>query len=321
MNWSQACSDLQQRGEAYVLVTVIGVRGSTPRNSGTKMVVTATQLFGTIGGGHLEYKALAKAQALIAGNNSDQHIEHFALGPSLGQCCGGSATLMFECFARSGIDIAVFGAGHIGKVLVPILAGLNGRVHWIDNRENEFPDSVAAEVNAIISDHPVDEVDDLPAGCYYLILTHNHQLDFDLTSAVINRGDAAYLGVIGSNTKALRFQKRLQQRGFSQQQIDSMTCPMGNLDVPGKLPTEVAVSVSAEIISHYHQHIPAQPTQQGMSWRNIKTLLNVEQGQSINLVDTGPNHASSSDRFISEHLTNPVTRYDTNSEATSDKHE
>ncbi|CAH0991375.1 hypothetical protein SIN8267_01478 [Sinobacterium norvegicum] len=321
MNWSQACSELQQRGEAYVLVTVIGVRGSTPRNSGTKMVVTAEQLFGTIGGGHLEYKALAKAQALIAGNDSDQHIEHFALGPSLGQCCGGSATLMFECFARSGIDIAVFGAGHIGKVLVPILAGLNARVHWIDNRENEFPAAIPAAVNAIVSDHPVDEIDDLPAGCYYLILTHNHQLDFDLTAAVIKRGDASYLGVIGSNTKALRFQKRLQQRHFSAEQIASMTCPMGNLDVPGKLPMEVAVSVSAEIISHYHQQLPAQSTQQGMSWRNIKTLLQVEQGHSIRLVDSVPAEQGIKDQYIAENFTHSVTSYDTNSEPTSDKQE
>ena len=277
MNWSQACHELQQRGEAYVLVTVLGVRGSTPRNSGTKMVVTENALLGTIGGGHLEYKALAKGRELLSAGSAEQHIEHYPLGPSLGQCCGGSATLLFECFERSGIDIAVFGAGHIGKALIPILAGLNARVHWIDQRDNEFPDTISDKVKKVVSDFPVDEVDDLPANCYYLILTHNHQLDFDLTSAVIARGDARYLGVIGSQTKALRFQKRLQQRGFNEQQITTMRCPMGHSDVPGKLPMEVAVSVSAEIINQYHRDLPTQSTQQGMNWRTVKTMLSNEQ--------------------------------------------
>ncbi|ROS05637.1 molybdenum cofactor sulfurylase [Sinobacterium caligoides] len=308
MSWSQACNDLQQRGEAYVLVTVIGVRGSTPRNSGTKMVVSEETLYGTIGGGHLEYKALIKAQQLLKAGSAEQQIEHYPLGPTLGQCCGGSATLMFECFTRSGIDIAVFGAGHIGKVLTPILAGLNARVHWIDQRPEQFPEQLADGVNKIVSEFPADEVADLPANCYYLILTHNHQLDFELTSAVISRGDARYLGVIGSETKALRFQRRLQQRGFSEQQIAGMRCPMGNLDVPGKLPMEVAVSVSAELIAEYHRDLPEQPTQQGMNWRTVKSLLQATEADTTDAADGSAKQRSSSDDTAS-HTDQPEPAY------------
>ncbi|WP_274620280.1 xanthine dehydrogenase accessory protein XdhC [Colwellia maritima] len=155
-NWNQASLKLGQRGLSYVLITIIGVTGSTPRNSGTKMVVSQNNTFDTIGGGHLEHKAIKQAKKLLAENNDCQLIEHFQLGSQLGQCCGGNASILFECFAANTIHIAVFGAGHVGQALIPMLAGLPCRVTWVDNRESQFPPNTEryANVTKLITDDP-----------------------------------------------------------------------------------------------------------------------------------------------------------------------
>ncbi|MEG1042443.1 MAG: xanthine dehydrogenase accessory protein XdhC, partial [Pseudomonas sp.] len=140
--WINALADLQARGEACVLVTIIEERGSTPRNAGSKMVVSAEQLFDTIGGGHLEYKAMKIAREMLAERRESPHLERFSLGASLGQCCGGVTVLLFEPMGQVQAQIAVFGAGHVGRALVPLLAALPCRVRWIDSREQEFPEYI-----------------------------------------------------------------------------------------------------------------------------------------------------------------------------------
>ena len=82
-----------------VLVTVAIVEGSVPREPGAKMLVTAAGFAGTIGGGHLEHRAIEIARAMLKVGGAPR-IERFALGPSLGQCCGGIAHLAFEVADR-----------------------------------------------------------------------------------------------------------------------------------------------------------------------------------------------------------------------------
>lgn len=173
--WINALADHQSRGEACVLVTIIEERGSTPRNAGSKMVVSANGLFDTIGGGHLEYKALHIARQMLEEQRTTPHLERFSLGASLGQCCGGATVLLFEPMAAVQAHIAVFGAGHVGRALVPLLAALPCRVRWIDSREQEFPEFIPNGVTKVVSEEPVDEVADLPPGCYCIVMTHNHQ--------------------------------------------------------------------------------------------------------------------------------------------------
>lgn len=124
MNWISALAELQRSGEPCVLVTIIEERGSTPRNAGSKMVVSAEQLYDTIGGGHLEYRAQAIAREMLAARTQDTRLERFSLGASLGQCCGGATVLLFEPMGQPQAHIAVFGAGHVGRALVPLLASL-----------------------------------------------------------------------------------------------------------------------------------------------------------------------------------------------------
>ncbi|MGH8435025.1 MAG: xanthine dehydrogenase accessory protein XdhC [Pseudomonas sp.] len=251
-SWISALADLQQQGQPCVLVTIIEERGSTPRNAGSKMVVTAERIFETIGGGHLEYKAMKIAREMLESRSQDTRLERFSLGASLGQCCGGATVLLFEPMGQPQAQIAVFGAGHVGRALVPLLASLPCKVRWIDSRESEFPAQLPAGVEKVINEEPVDEVENMPAGSYYIVMTHNHQLDLELTAEILKRNDFAYYGLIGSRTKRVKFEHRLRERGFQPDVVQRMRCPMGLPEVKGKLPIEIAVSIAGEVIATYN---------------------------------------------------------------------
>lgn len=279
--WFEAVQACEQHGQSYVIATVLGAAGSIPRDQGSKMVITLDDTFDTLGGGHLEFSVTQKARDLINQGKAGNQVEHFPLGATLGQCCGGSVTVLMESFVQQGMSLTVFGAGHVAKALMNILGGLPGQVRWIDNRENMFPDSAPHNVAMQLIENPVEIIEQLPEHSQILILTHNHQLDFDLVEAAIKRNTFSYIGCIGSNTKAERFQMRLQHRGYSQEQIDNMICPVGNLDVPGKLPMEVAVSMAGQLIAHLHERVLEQDKEkpirqglrQGVSWKEMKKIM------------------------------------------------
>ncbi|MBT8766363.1 xanthine dehydrogenase accessory protein XdhC [Metapseudomonas boanensis] len=252
MSWISTLADLQQRGEPCVLVTIIEERGSTPRNAGSKMVVTADRIFETIGGGHLEFKAMGIAREMLESRSQDTRLERFSLGASLGQCCGGATVVLFEPMGQPQAHIAVFGAGHVGRALVPLLASLPCKVRWIDSRENEFPEQIPAGVEKVINEEVIDEIADMPAGSYYIVMTHNHQLDLELTAEILKRNDFAYFGLIGSKTKRVKFEHRLRERGFQADVVQRMRCPMGIAEVKGKLPVEIAISIAGEVVATYN---------------------------------------------------------------------
>ncbi|AYN96743.1 MULTISPECIES: xanthine dehydrogenase accessory protein XdhC [Pseudomonas] len=251
--WIEALADLQRRGEPCVLVTLVEEKGSTPRNAGSKMVITLKKCFDTLGGGHLEYKAMHIARDLLERGEQATRLERFVLGASLGQCCGGSATLLFEPLGQPQAQIAVFGAGHVGRALVPLLASLPCRVRWIDSRDEEFPPAIPEGVKKIVTDDPVVEVNDMPPGSYFIVMTHNHPLDLELTTAILQRNDFAYYGLIGSKTKRARFEHRLRERDFAPDVVQRMRCPLGIAEVKGKLPMEIAISVAGEVIAVYNR--------------------------------------------------------------------
>lgn len=252
MNWISALADLQQRAEASVLVTIIEERGSTPRNAGSKMVVSADKAYDTIGGGHLEFKAMAIAREMLQNRERQPKLERFSLGASLGQCCGGATVLLFEPMGQPQAHIAVFGAGHVGRALVPLLASLPCKVRWIDSREAEFPDHIPDGVVKIVNEEVIDEIDEMPAGSYFIVMTHNHALDLELTAQILKRNDFTYFGLIGSDTKRAKFEHRLRDRGVASETVQRMRCPMGISEVKGKLPVEIAVSIAGEVIATYN---------------------------------------------------------------------
>ena len=136
-------------GQPAIVVEVLQARGSVPRGSGTRMLVSRAQLAGTVGGGHLELKAIEQARTLLAGKGRAPLSVHFPLGPALGQCCGGAVTLGFALLDAAALaawpqaaprfHLQLYGAGHVGRAIVQALAPLHCVVDWIDEREEEFP--------------------------------------------------------------------------------------------------------------------------------------------------------------------------------------
>lgn len=255
--WFEAVTHCERTAEPYALITVLTTAGSTPREQGTKMVVTPDRQFDTIGGGHLEFKAIALAREALA-NAAQQRTNHqqlhaFPLASALGQCCGGAVKLLIETHVSHQQVVALFGAGHVAQALIPIIAQLPVQVRWIDNRESLVPQhALPANVQFVLDDSPTGEIALLPADSWVIIMTHDHQLDFELAEKALKRPDLPYIGMIGSDTKTRRFQQRLMAKGIAESRLGDFYSPIGESAVPGKLPIEVAVSVSAQLIQRLH---------------------------------------------------------------------
>jgi xanthine dehydrogenase accessory factor len=212
---------------------------------------------GTIGGGHLELRALAAARALLRGEAVARE-QAIALGPALGQCCGGGVTLRFVPLADAQpaawappaprFVLQLHGAGHVGRAVVRLLEGIACRVQWVDEREAEFPrEPSAPHVERVVADGDA-EVAAAPPGALFLVMTHRHDLDLAICEAVLRRGDFGWLGLIGSATKRARFAHRLEARGFGPEALARMTCPVGVPGIPGKEPEVIAVGVVAQLL-------------------------------------------------------------------------
>lgn len=242
------------------LVEVAEARGSVPRETGTRMLVSAAAVAGTIGGGHLEWQAIARARELIAAGHATAQDWPVALGPSLGQCCGGALTLRFSPLTEPVVSawpalaprfrLHLFGAGHVGRALVQALAGVPCEIAWVDERESEFPPGPLPPQVERVCVEPVEaEVTQGRPGDFYLVLTHSHALDLALTEAILRRGDFGWFGLIGSASKRARFEHRLAERGLPAHVIARMACPIGLPGIDGKQPGVVAVSVAAQLLA------------------------------------------------------------------------
>lgn len=253
-------TELHQTAQAWLaagrVATVVEVRshrGSVPRETGTRMLVAADAVVGTVGGGHLEWQAIAQARA---GRRDDWAV---ALGPSLGQCCGGALVLGFRPLAPDVLAewtlppprfaLQLYGAGHVGRAIVRLLADIHCNVTWVDARDAEFPPAVPPHVEVRCVDAPEAEVDTAPPGCAYLVLTHSHDLDLRISEAVLRRGDFGFLGLIGSATKRARFMHRFEARGIAPDVLARLTCPIGLPGVHGKEPAVLAVGAVAQLLA------------------------------------------------------------------------
>ncbi len=260
--------------QCYVLVTVVQTQGSVPRGPGTWMAVGAVHaplpLIGTIGGGQLEFEAMAQARQLLAAEDWPQPLltEH-ALGPSLGQCCGGAVALRYEKLRPEdglglaarlqaaeppAMPVALFGGGHVGLALARVLARLPMRLHWIDSRDEVFPSELPASIQAEHSDPVEAAVRDLCPDSRVLIMSFSHAEDLAIVRACLERrrerDDLPFIGLIGSKSKWARFRARLRERGFSEPELDGVCCPIGLPGIAGKQPEVIAVAVAAQLLLH-----------------------------------------------------------------------
>ncbi len=228
------------------------------------MLVFAHGSAGTIGGGHLEYVAMARARQILASGQCPQQSERHVLGPSLGQCCGGVVELGYALVSPADVErlstqldegrtpVALFGGGHVGRALVQALAPLPFVVHWIDSRDEVFPVDVPAQVLCEHSNPVQAAVHDLAPHSRVLIMSFSHAEDLDIVVACLKRlrerNDLPFVGLIGSKTKWASFSHRLLERGFTQAELDRITCPIGLPGITGKEPEVIAASVAAQLL-------------------------------------------------------------------------
>ena len=248
----------QATAEPAIVVEVLATRGSVPRDAGTRMLVAADKVLGTIGGGHLELQAINTARQLLVQGGAPQD-RSVALGPSLGQCCGGALTLRFTQLAALDLqqwplppalfDLQLYGAGHVGRATVRLLRGIDCRVRWVDEREEEFPgENFPVHIEQVCTEQPQAEVARAAPDAFFLVLTHSHDLDLAISQAILARGDFGFFGLIGSQTKRARFEHRLLERGIAPSTLARMVCPIGLPGLPGKQPEVLAVSVVAQLL-------------------------------------------------------------------------
>lgn len=331
---------------AVVLVMLADRHGSAPRESGATMIVGTDLQLGSIGGGRLEWLALAEARALLMDDTACTRLVRYPLAASAGQCCGGVVWLSYERIGsadrnwleearqitrrggrwlrawqhprapgavriftadalrneggaaidtatardllsraeggacRTHVDptrderlqpadtgllqvspeaplpVYIFGAGHVGRALVEVLARLPMHIRWMDEREEEFPHHVPENVEVHLTDAPLQALAGAPDDGVFLVLTHSHALDFTLVHAILSRGRFRFLGLIGSRSKRAAFVQRLAARGLPAERIARLTCPIGQPEISGKSPQVIAVSVAAQLLQ-----LPRTPAQ------------------------------------------------------------
>lgn len=265
MNFQTRATAMQwlAEGRAAAVVRVVEARGSVPRGVDTYMLVSERAVAGTIGGGHLELRAIDEARLLLKRGDAPHRV-HYPLGPALGQCCGGTVDLEYARLDAATMrgwpepqplfHLQLYGAGHVGRAIARLLMTLDVRVEWIDEREEEFPKALVdglpwpAHLSRVCVDAVEGEVRVAPPGAFYLVLTHNHDLDLRITEAILKRGDFGFLGLIGSKTKRARFIHRFEQRGIPAETIARMTCPIGIEGITGKEPELIAMAVVPQLV-------------------------------------------------------------------------
>ncbi len=238
---------LRQSNVRFAFTTVIEAQGSTPRHLGAKMIVCEDgTIFGTIGGGNLETHIIAAARDSLR-TGRPQQVE-MALGPALGQCCGGRVTVFIDPDERPD-RLYLFGGGHVGKELCHIATPLGFRVTVIDprpewNNETRFP-----LAHQRLLEDGLEALGHLPfeaRGTYCAVMTHDHRADEDILRLLLEK-PVRYLGLIGSKTKWARFKQRYQARGIADGELTRVRTPIG-LDLRAETPAEIAVSIAAELV-------------------------------------------------------------------------
>jgi xanthine dehydrogenase accessory factor len=353
-DWLPTLVRFLERESVVVRIVVAEVRGSTPREPGAFMLVGRDGVEGSIGGGQLEWEALAGARELLEDAAIAARVNKVVLGADVGQCCGGVVSLWLERFtreslemlgkasdagargcavlsstirgagvehtvarragavagagvdagaragtvagtstdatARAGVDAVVaeaterlfreprqrahpiltrnaageltfierlddefpavwlYGAGHVGQALARILAELPLRLTWIDSRAELFPETLGGGVRVLHDADSVASVSEAPVGAYFIVMSHSHPLDFALCHALLERNDFAWLGLIGSASKAARFRSRLRRAGLGADVIGKLVCPIGVEGIESKWPAAIAVAVAAQLM-------------------------------------------------------------------------
>lgn len=247
-----------------ILVEIEAVKGSSPREAGTFMLVSQEALWETIGGGQFEYMAIDHARAMLRTGTAEDRMD-IPLGPEIGQCCGGRTLLRFQLITA---EIAaalearikgeteqqpaafIFGAGHVGKALAEALSLLPLTLTVVETRESELRDLPSA-VASVLTPVPEALVTKIPANGAAIIVTHDHALDFLIAKEALARDNLAYVGMIGSKTKRATFAHWLEREGEPPSRLAKLILPIGGNSVRDKRPAIIAALVAAELLQAF----------------------------------------------------------------------
>lgn len=231
--------------EGWITVEIVEALGSTPRDQGTVMWVSQDALEGSIGGGALEFRAIDRARLMLAEGERKATME-LPLGPALNQCCGGFVRLALRAGKQEAppprlCPLVLYGGGHVGRALRRALEPLPFAVTWLDERQN-----TPADPHANLVEHAAHH----GTGALHYIMTHDHQLDLAIVSALLHRSvsEVPFIGMIGSDTKIARFRSQLSGTGFNGEQQSRLVTPIGVAGIRGKEPAVIAAAVAAEAL-------------------------------------------------------------------------
>lgn len=248
----QKTDELHQQQIPFVIVTMTGVKGHAPQDPGAKAVVTAEGLvYGTVGGGKVEAKAIIYAKELLAQLPDTKYPVHVTwnLQKDVGMTCGGEASFLFETFANVNWNIVVFGAGHVAQALVRVLLPLDCQVVCIDSREEwlgKLPQG--ANLIKVHAPNPANEVKSLRQDAFFVVMTQGHATDMPIIEELFKtRPDATYIGTLGSDIKAKKVRNELKEKNYAAELIERLHCPIG-LPIGDNHTHEIAISIAAQLL-------------------------------------------------------------------------
>jgi xanthine dehydrogenase accessory factor len=245
-----------------ILIEVTRTRGSTPREAGTFMLVSSDALWGTVGGGYMEFEAVDTARAMLADGRREDFLD-ITLGPDSGQCCGGRVELTLKWAdagaiaalearlakeARGYPDVYLYGAGHVGRALAVALKPLPLHVTVIETRAEEL-EQLEIDVPQRLEAMPEATIREIRPGGAVVIMTHDHALDFLIGAEALKRDDPTYVGMIGSKTKRGVFSNWLVREGYDHDMVDGLVLPIGGKKLRDKRPEVIAALVAAELLA------------------------------------------------------------------------
>jgi xanthine dehydrogenase accessory factor len=266
MRWFEHLARLTEQRTPLVMVTLMTVRGHAPQEAGAKMLVTAGETFGTIGGGNLEATAVNLARNILQQKSvlqyaptSNPQIHTIRLTDKAPaeyglQCCGGEVQILLEPVLSTQPTVAVFGVGHVGLALAKVLSICPVEFWLVDSRAEMLSSGRLVETQraASLQTHhaPIPElvVGELPSGSHLLVMTHDHAEDIAILDAALRRPDLGFIGLIGSSAKWANFQQKLLQQGFSRDDLTRVTCPIGFPGIESKAPEAIAIATAAQLM-------------------------------------------------------------------------
>lgn len=243
--------ELEKDGTPFVMITFVSGRGHVPQEPGAKALVgEAGLLFGTVGGGKVEARAIEEARAILREGGREPRFVTWHLGKDIGMSCGGEMSFLFEPHPGPSWNVVIYGGGHVAQALVRVLEGVDCHMTCVEAREEwrkRLPER--ARLKVLDGEAPAALLHTFPANAFHVVVTKGHDFDLPILESIFRHfPEAPYVGAIGSTAKAGRLRRELQERGVSEAFLEKLRCPIG-LRLGGNEPVEIAISIAAELLS------------------------------------------------------------------------